>query len=110
MRKLKTKDVPAFCRLLKAIGAKEEIKRICEEANSARDAFGAGFELIYTLIELATESKAEGLVYEFLSGILEMPAEDIGDLDLPDFAGFMKQLAAENDLSGFFGSALDTMK
>lgn len=110
MRKLKTKDIPAFCRLLKDIGAKEEIKRICAENDSARDAFSAGFDLIYSIMDLATGEEAEQRIYEFFAPIFERAPEEIAEMELAELSGYVDQLARENDLSSFFGSALKVMK
>ena len=42
MRKLKTSDIPAFCRCLKAIGLKSEIESITKKADNIKDAWAQG--------------------------------------------------------------------
>ena len=44
-------------------------------------------------------------LYKFLAGPFEMTAKEIEDLDISVFFEFIKQLSAENNLSGFFRSA-----
>lgn len=105
MRKLKTSDIPAFCRCLKAIGIKSEIESITKKADNIKDAWAQGFELIYNIFDKATEVNGEKELYKFLAGPFEMTAKEIEDLDISVFFEFIKQLSAENNLSGFFRSA-----
>ena len=79
MRKLQTKDIFSFGRCVKAIGAGDEIKAICEEADTLTDAFAAGYDLLYGIFEKAVEQEAEARVYEFLSGPFEMSVEEIAE-------------------------------
>jgi len=111
MRKLKTRDVPVLCRCLKAIGIKDEIKAIAQNPEAAKkDAWDKGFDLVYDLFDKATEENGEQYIYTFLSGPFEMDAEAVADMDIADLFAAIKQLAEENDLAGFFGSALRSMK
>lgn len=105
MRKLKTSDIPAFCRCLKAIGIKSEIESIAVKSDNLKDAWGKGFELIYNIFDHATEVNGEKELYKFLAGPFEMTAKEIEDLDISVFFEFIKQLASENNLTGFFRSA-----
>lgn len=110
MRKLKTSDIPAFCRCLKNIGIKDEIKRLAQESNTAADAWENGFELIWNIFDLATEKKGEAQLYTFLADIFEMTAKELQDLPVDEFLEGIKQLASENNLDGFFSSAAKLMK
>ena len=105
MRKLKTSDIPAFCRCLKAIGIKSEIESITKKADNIKDAWAQGFDLIYNIFDRATEVSGEKELYKFLAGPFEMTAKEIEDLDISVFFEFIKQLSAENNLAGFFRSA-----
>lgn len=105
MRKLKTSDIPAFCRCLKNIGIKDEIRAIAEKSSNVKDAWGKGFDLIYNIFDLATEKSGEQELYIFLSGPLEMTAQEVADLELDKFMELIKQFAAENNLAAFFKSA-----
>lgn len=110
MRKLVASDIMSFCRCIKKIGVKDEIKKIAMSADSGKDAWNKGFELIYNIFDLATEKNGEANIYEFLSGPFEMPAEDVKNMELPEFITAVKKLATENNLMAFFGSATALMR
>ena len=110
MRKLKTSDVLAFCRCLKKLGIKEKIQNIAKEADSAKDIWDKGFDMMWSIFDLATEAEGENALYEFLSGPFEMSAQEVADLDIDAFFDNLKQLAAENNLTVFFKSAARSMK
>lgn len=110
MRKLKTPDLFAFIRTLKNIGIKDEIKVLAKKEKNIKDAWSKGYELIWNILDKATEKKAEKHIYEFLSGPFELSAAEIEDLDISVLFDMLKQLAEENDLVGFFERAEDMMK
>lgn len=110
MRKLKTSDIPVLCRCVKRLGLKEEIKKIAEESDNAKDAFGKGFDMVWNIFDIATEKEGEIHLYEFLSGPFEMTAEEVRDLDMDVLIENIKQLIAENNLSAFFKFAAASMK
>lgn len=110
MRKLKTSDIPAFCRCLKKIGVKDQIQAISKEADSAKDMWDKGFDLIWGIFDLATEAEGENALYEFLAGPFEMSAKEVADLDFEILFANLKQLADENNLTVFFKSAAKLMK
>lgn len=110
MRKLKTSDIPVLCRCMKKLGVKEQFKAIAAEANSARDVWERGFDLIWGLFDAATEKEGEGAIYEFLAGPFEMKPNEVRDLGLDELLANLQQLAAENNLSTFFKFAAKSMK
>ena len=110
MRKLKTSDIPAFCRCLKKIGFKENIQAVAKEANNAKDVWDKGFDMIWGIFDLATEAEGENALYEFLAGPFEMQPRDVADLDFETLINNLKQLAEENNLTIFFKSAAKLMK
>lgn len=110
MRKLKTTDIPAFCRCLKKIGIKNEIQAIAKEADNAKDVWDKGFDLIWNIFDLATEAEGENALYEFLAGPFEMQPHEVADLDFETLFNNLKQLAEENNLTVFFKSAAKLMK
>ena len=110
MRKLKTADIPAFCRGIKKLGLKEQVKDIAQKANSAKDVWSFGFDFIWNLFDIATEKNGEAVIYEFLAGPFEMTPEQVGDLDLDVLIANLQQLASENNLTGFFKSAAASMR
>lgn len=110
MRKLKTSDIPSLCRSLKKLGLKEEFKKLAQEANSAKDVWEKGFDLIWQLFDVATETAGEGAIYDFLAGPFEMTPEEVADLDLDILIENCQTLARENNLGAFFKFAAKSMK
>ena len=110
MRKLKTSDIPAACRCLKKLGLKDQIREIAQNSDGIKDAWSKGFDLLWNVFDIATESEGEHHLYAFLSGPFEMTAEEVADLELPTLFANLKQLAAENDLTDFFRSAGKLMR
>ena len=113
MRKLKTSDIPAFCRCLKKLGVKEKIQAIAKESNTVMnvlDRWDKGFELAWALFDLATEAEGEQTLYDFLAGPFEMSPKEVANLDLNVLFANMKQLAEENNLYAFFKFAASSMK
>ena len=110
MRKLKTSDIPAFCRCLKKIGLKDKIQEIAKNTDNVKEAWDKGFDLLWNVFDLATEAEGEKDLYEFLAGPFEMTAEQVADLGMDVFLDSIKQFAEENDLKGFFKFAGRSMK
>lgn len=110
MRKLKTSDVPVLCRSLKKMGVKDQFKAVAREADSAKDVWDRGFDLIWGLFDAATEQSGESTLYEFLAGPFEMTPAEVADLDLDKLLENLQQMAAENNLLVFFKSAARLMK
>lgn len=110
MRKLKTSDIPAFCRCLKKLGFKDKIQTIAKESDRAKDVWDKGFDLIWSIFDLATEAEGENTLYEFLAGPFEMTAQEVADLDLEALFENLKHLAEENNLIVFFKYAAKSMK
>lgn len=116
MRKLQTRDVFAFLRVASEADIRREVRLIAEklagdETISARD---VGFELILTCIEHLGAKKAEKLIYEFLSGPLEMEPSDIEGMDLEELAktgrAWFEGYIDKDSLTAFFRSASGLMK
>lgn len=110
MRKLKTKDAPALCRCLKKLGLKDKFQTLAREANSVADVWEKGFDFIWDLFDVATEQDGEQVLYDFLAGPFEMTPEEVAELDFDVLMACLKQLAEENNLTGFFKSAAKLMK
>lgn len=110
MRKLRTADALTFCRCIKRIGLKEQLRNIAMNADSAKDVWDQGFDIIWTMFDAATEKDGEAAIYEFLAGPFEMTPKQVSELELETLVANLKQLAAENNLSGFFKTAAGSMK
>lgn len=110
MRKLKTSDIPVFCRCLKKLGLKEQFQAVAKDADDAKDIWDKGFDLVWSVFDAATEKAGESAIYEVLAGPFEMSAEEVADLEFETLFSNLKQLAAENNLTAFFKSAAKLMK
>ena len=110
MRKLETSDVFALCRCMKKLGLKEQFKTLAQEADTAEEVWSRGYELLWTLFDVATEKAGESTLCEFLAGPFEMTAEEVNKLHLDKLLENLQQMAAENNLGTFFKSAAKLMK
>lgn len=110
MRKLKTKDIPAACRCLKSLGIKDDVRELAQNSKTLAGAWDRGFEFMWHIFDLATETAGESQLYSFLAGPFEMTAEDVADLDIPELMANLRQLCEENDLGSFFKNAGGLMK
>lgn len=123
MRKLIASDVFAALRVVSAIekkqGIETTIKDLVKNAENETKADGddktakernddfivrVGVSGVFKIIEIATEARVEGRVYEFLAGPFEMTPADVQNMPLPDFVEDVTRLTKENDLSSFFTS------
>lgn len=106
MRKLKTSDLFELARCINKIGLKDEIKKITMNANNINDIAENGFEIIFGLIDVASAKKAEKPIYEFLSKPFEMSADEVADLDLPEFIKGLTDIASVSTWKTFFKTAV----
>lgn len=123
MRKLIAADVFAALRVVSAIEKKQDIETTIKDlvknaenetkddgddktAKERNDDFivRVGVSGVFKIIEIATEARVEGRVYEFLAGPFEMTPADVQNMPLPDFVENVTRLTKENDLSSFFTS------
>ena len=123
MRKLIASDVFAALRVVSAIEKKQGIETTIKDlvknaeketkddgddktAKERNDDFivRVGVSGVFEIIEIATEARVEGRVYEFLAGPFEMTPADVQNMPLPDFVENVTRLTKENDLSSFFTS------
>lgn len=110
MRKLKTSDIPAFCRCVKKLGVKEKVKAVAEQANTVKDIWSFGFDFVWDLFDIATEQAGEKHLYEFLSGPFEMTPEEVRDLDMDILLENIQHMVQNNNLMAFFKFAARSMK
>lgn len=112
MRSLQTSDVFCMCRLLNQIGMKEEIKAIAMQANNMSDLAKeeVGFEVLFNLLDKATQKKSEKLIYEFLGNILEEDPEAIEKSDPVELIDKIVQVAEPEKWKAFFSRVASLMK
>lgn len=111
MRKLKTADVFAFARLVKASGIRSELTATVEKLSGADepDLREIGINTVLMLIEALAEKNSEKALYEALAPVLEMKPSEVENLPPAEFFGAFKQIAEENDLTNFFSSLSDIL-
>lgn len=103
MRKLNTSDLFACARVLKVSGMREELKNVVQKYASG-DVEEVGILTILAMIEtLMGEKKSEEAIYDMLAGIAETEPDNIRNLELPELATFLQNIASENDMKSFFG-------
>ena len=110
MRKLKTRDVLAFCHCMKQTGLKDKLGDLLNQAGSGASTAALGAQLVRAVFDAASEPGADEHLYAFLAPIFEMTPGEIADLDIPDFVQLIKQMAAENNMQHFFTSAAELMR
>lgn len=113
MRSLQTTDIFAACRMLSKIGVREEIREVAlkaEESKTKKIRVDMGFDLMFGILEKATQEKAENEIYQFLSGIFECDPEEIRVMD--PFVLFEKlgEVADFEKWKSFFKLAVGSMK
>lgn len=112
MRELQSGDIFGACRLLNAIGVRDELKKVAESVNTLQDlkGFDVGFNLIYDLFERATTSEAEQEWYKFFANIFECKPEEIKKMDPCDFIDKVLEVADIEKWRNFFSKVLSLMK
>lgn len=117
MRKINTSDVFKLARILKKV----DIQKIVAEFYSRNTAkpiaavgieesggdlqINLGIEIVFSLIDSASDSKTEDAIYELFAGITEKSVEDIKNQSLEATKEDFTRIAEENNLKNFFKSA-----
>lgn len=113
MRNLMTTDIFAAARLLSKIGIREEIREVArqaEEQKGRKVRFDMGFDMIFGIIEKATEAGAEEEVYKFISGIFECDPDDVRKMDPIDLFDNLEKVADWEKWGNFFKRVAGLMK
>lgn len=99
MRKLLAKDIAPFTRILSKMDIKQSLTSIWSGGKNGTE---IGAEMIGVIIE--NYHKVDTEFIDFLAGLEGKTAEEISNLELPDFIELVKELFGENNLP-FFKSA-----
>lgn len=117
MRNLKSTDLFAALRVVKEIGIKEEMKEFAQALQkgsiNAKTQREIGVELILGILGNAGSPSAEMAVFRFLSGPMEIPVEDLREMDLLEFGEKVSEFAGSIDIEAwkaFFTSLVGQMK
>ena len=113
MRQLKTSDIFSVCRLISAIGVREEIREVAlkaEESKNKKIKLDMGFDLLFGIIEKATKENAEKEIYVFIADLFECGWEEVRDMDPVEMLDKLEQVANFEKWKNFFGRVARLMK
>lgn len=112
MRNLQTSDIFAFVRMIDEVGIKDKLKELVLSKNNISDltAESFGYDIIFTLLEGASQKKAEQAIYEFFGNLFELTPEEVSKLDAVDFLEKVTQVADVEKWQSFFSSVARLMK
>ncbi len=108
MRELQTSDIFAFVRLINKIGIKDELKEKAIAPNT--DIESLGYDLIFMVIEKASDEKAEKEIYSFFAPIFGNTEEELRTMDAIEFLEKVTQVASLERWKSFFTSVAKLMK
>ena len=112
MRNLQTRDIFAFVRMVDEIGLKDELKNMIMTKDNIADltAESFGYDLIFTILDKASSTKAEASVYEFFGGLFEIDPKECATMDALEFIEKVMEVADVEKWKAFFTSAAKLMK
>lgn len=102
MRKINTADVFEAMRLIQKSGLKDKLVPVIKNLSGQEDLLDVGITGVLSMVEVFAESKCEKMIYEWLSGPLEVEANSIAEMDLGQLADSLEALGRDNDLKRFF--------
>jgi len=103
MRKLNTGDAFKLARLLRACDIVPLLQNMREEGKKpGADQEKIGFELLFSLLNLAADKDKENLVYDLFGGVLGVTPESVPEIPLDDMIDNIKQIAEMSNISRFF--------
>lgn len=113
MRNLQTSDLFSLCRILSAIGIREEIREVAikaEESKTKKVKVDMGFDLLFGILEKATKEKAEVEIYKFIANLFECNWEEVRDMDPVELLDKLEQVADIEKWKSFFKRVAALMK
>ena len=116
MRKINTSDVCKMARIMKASGMREKIFELFKQGRniqaddiSSPEVQEFGVSVVFEIIEVLAEQKAERELYELIGGIVGKSANEIAEQEFTTTIEDVKAIAKENDLVAFFSQASNLM-
>ena len=105
MRKLQTRDIFAFARVIKASGMRNELKNLITSIDTTKelDYKQIGIDGFLLIIEALAEKKSENAIYEALAAPMEIKAKDLAEMPLDELFAKLKEMAESIDFKSFFG-------
>lgn len=109
-RRLQTRDIFAAVRCIKSIGIREELKTLANKIDKNTNINEIGIEGAFIVLEKATEKNSENLLYEFLSGPLEVTTEEVASMDPLELVNQLKEVCNLEGWKTFLFKASQLMK
>lgn len=113
MRSLQTSDIFAACRVLSKIGVREEIREVARQAEESKNKkvkMDMGFDLMFGILEKATQENAEMEIYKFIADIFECDPEVVRTMDPTELFEKLLEVADVEKWKSFFGFVAKSMK
>lgn len=112
MRNLETQDVFAFVRMIDEVGIKDKLKEMIMAKDNISDltAESFGYDLMFALLEGASQKRAEESIYEFFGNIMEVSKDELRHSDPIEFIESVMKIADVEKWQSFFTSAAKLMK
>ena len=113
MRNLMTCDIFSAVRLLNKIGVREEFREVAKQAEENKGKkvrFDMGFDLMFGILDKATEQNAEEEVYKFLADIFECEWESVRVMDPIELFDNLEKVADWEKWGNFFKRVAGLMK
>lgn len=105
MRKFKTRDAFAFARLLKRMDFKEKMKGIAVEGQAAKNEAEYGVDVIWAIIDSASNAGVEEMLYSFLAPVLEVERSEVENMEIDKLVDSIFEMISINDFGSFFKRA-----
>ena len=105
-RKLQTKDLFKFARILNNGHIKEELANIYSEELTDKQ---AGIKVILAIIGACADEKQESLIYDFIGDIVDKSSDEIASESLEELKADLLDISKENNLVDFFKQAQELM-
>ena len=106
MRNLQTTDVFAAFRLISKIGVREEIREVAKqaEANKGKKVqIDFGFDLMFGILEKATQKNAENEIYIFIADLLGCEPNEVAVMNPTKLFKCLLEVANVEEWKDFFG-------
>lgn len=107
MRGLQTHDVFVALRLVNTTGLRDEFKKMANQVANGKklNEREVGIDFILNVLGACGNEATESLVYDFLSGIMEIPAPEIKTMDpmkLVENLKMLKEYISVEEWKSFF--------
>ena len=105
MRELKLKDIYKLSAIIDKMQVKTDLNKLMDEAKQSSDAQAyIGGQMALILVSKLHMTQKE--VSSFLADLTGKTVDELEDLNIKEVTNLFKELFNQNDMSGFFNSAV----